>query len=104
MDPVTEKIVVKIEADMAELIPPFIENRHADIAAMREALPKGDYAFIQRTGHGMKGAGAGFGFGAVTEIGAAIEQAAKDKNDKDIQKGIEELAGYMRRLEVVYEA
>ena len=98
-----EKIKVKIDSELIELIPAFLVNRGTDIQVMNEALKTGDSIIIERTGHGMKGAGAGFGFDAITEIGAKIESAAKNKDWEIIQKAIEELGNYLRHLEVVYE-
>lgn len=95
--------IVKVHRELAELIPQFIQNRNADIKSMKDALIPGDYEFIQRIGHGMKGAGGGFGFDVITEIGAVIENAAKIKNLEGIEKGIEDLSVYMKNLEVVYE-
>ena len=99
----SRKIVVKADPELAELIPNFLENRSADLSLMHKALQTGDYETIERIGHGMKGAGAGFGFEAVTEIGARIEGSAKDKDLKEIQKAIDGLGDYLCRLEVIYE-
>ncbi len=96
-------IYVKVDKELAELIPQFIKNRADDIKSLRERLLKGDYELIERIGHGMKGAGGGFGFDGITEIGARIEKAAKNKNFDETQKEIEGLSDYMKNLEVVYE-
>ena len=98
-----KKVVVKVDAELAELIPAFLKNREADILAMCESIPKGDYEIIQRIGHGMKGAGSGFGFDAISEIGKEIEAAAQNKDFEGIQKGIHELEIFLRHLEIAYE-
>ena len=98
-----QKIIVRVDAELSELVPAFLVNRGMDIQLMHKALKTGDYEIIERTGHGMKGAGSGFGFDAVTEIGACIEAAAKNKDWEVIQKAIDELGNYLQRLEVVYE-
>ena len=98
-----KKNVIKIDPELAELIPAFLKNRMSDIQAMNEALAKSDHVIVERLGHGMKGAGAGFGFDEITAIGAAIEKAAKEKNEDEMKKGIERLANYMKFLEVTYE-
>lgn len=98
-----QKIIVKIDPELIELIPAFLENRGTDIQLMNKALKASDYEIIERTGHGMKGAGAGFGFEAITEIGAALEKAAQDKDSELIQKGIDALSHYVQNLEIIYE-
>ena len=49
----------------------------------------------------MKGAGGGYGFDPITDIGAAIERAALAADSKVIQAGIEQLADYLARVDVV---
>ena len=97
------KIIVKINPELAELIPTFLKNRGTDIPTMLEALKTGDYIAIERTGHGMKGSGSGFGFDAISEIGGLIEEAAKQKNESEVKKGIEDFSNYMSRIEIIYE-
>ncbi len=95
------KIRIYVDPDLADLIPGFLDNRWKDIAAMQEALGRGDFETVRILGHSMKGAGGGYGFDAITEIGAALEQAAKGRNPDGIRKGLSDLASYLSRVEVV---
>lgn len=98
------KIVVYVDAELEDLIPGFLENRQSDIKSMSEALRQGDYETIRILGHTMKGTGGGYGFDAITEIGASLEQFAKDKaTPEEIQKKIDELSTYLEHLKVVYK-
>lgn len=97
------KIVVHADPEIADLIPKFLENRIKDIAAIREALERSDFETIRTLGHMMKGAGGGFGFHGITEIGKTLEDSAKASNAEEIQKGVEALAVYMNTVEVVYD-
>ncbi len=51
----------------------------------------------------MKGTGGGYGFDRVTEIGAAIEEAAKNQNSSEIQQQIDTLKDYLERIEIIFE-
>ena len=51
----------------------------------------------------MKGAGGGYGFDYISEIGVAIEVAAKEKNTEDIRNWVNELSAYLEKVEVVYD-
>jgi hypothetical protein len=42
-----EKTVVRIDPDLADLIPGFLENRRKDIASIMSALEQGDYETIR---------------------------------------------------------
>jgi hypothetical protein len=101
--PSDERIVVRADPDIADLIPGFLENRRRDVDKMREALTQGEYETIRVLGHSMKGAGGGYGFDAITEIGGALERAAKDRNPEGIRQGLRDLAGYLDRVEVVHD-
>ena len=98
-----EKILVQADPDVADLIPGFLDNRRKDITTMLEALERGDFETVRVLGHSMKGAGGGYGFDGITEIGRALEQAAKSKNSEEIRKQVGDLSGYLDRVEMVYE-
>jgi HPt (histidine-containing phosphotransfer) domain-containing protein len=97
------KISVRVNKDLKDLIPGFLENRQKDIKAIREALAHNDYEMVQILGHSMKGSGGGYGFDRITEIGSALEQAAKNKNSEEVKKWVNQLVTYLERIDILYE-
>lgn len=97
-----EKIIVHIDPELKDLIPEYLANRNKDIESITDALGKGDYTLIKTLGHSMRGSGGGYGFDAITDIGRSLEQAAKNKNSKEVQEHVSELKGYLECIEVVY--
>ncbi len=97
------KIIIHADIDLEDLIPDFLENRRKDIIEIKNLLASGDYETIQRLGHSMKGAGGGYGFDEITDIGMHIEQAAKEKNAAEIRTQLETLSRYLDCVEVVYD-
>ena len=97
-----EKIMVTVDADLADLIPGFLENRARDLRQLSEGLSRGDFETIRIIGHSMKGSGGGYGFDALTELGAAIEAAAKIADTAAVANLIGELDAYLQRVEVTY--
>jgi signal transduction histidine kinase len=97
------KLVIHADPEIADLIPKFLDNRMKDIEALREALERGDFETIRTLGHMMKGAGGGYGFLGITEIGKMLEESARAGNAQDISRGIEALSAYMNSVEVVYD-
>ena len=85
----------------ADLIPGFLQNRRQDVIAMLDALDRGDFAIVESLGHGMKGAGGSWGFQGITDIGAALEQAASSADSDASRKWVGELSKYLDRVEVV---
>ncbi len=97
----TDRIAVTIDPDLAELVPGFLNNRRRDVDKLTALLKAGNFTDIRMIGHSMKGAGGGYGFDPITDIGAAIERAALVADSKIIQAGIEQLADYLARVDVV---
>ncbi len=98
-----EKIIVRVDAELAEIVPRFLENRRKDVQSILKGLVEGDYEAIRVLGHSMKGSGGGFGFDAISEIGQSLEQAARNQDSEEIRKWVNELSTYLERVEVVYE-
>lgn len=99
-----EKIVVIVDEDLQDLIPGYLENRLKDITAIRESIAQGDYEAIRSIGHKMKGSGGGYGFDEITNIGRAMEEAAKNDYGEEIERQTAALKSYLERVEVVYQA
>jgi len=87
-----------IATELADLIPTYLENRMTDLQTLEEAMQKEDYDIIRHLGHRMKGSGAGYGFSTITELGAALEQAAKNHQMEQLKSTMTRLSGYLKRL------
>jgi CheY-like chemotaxis protein len=96
-----DAICVTPSKEVEELAPWYLDKRRSDLVALAAALQSGDYDAIRILGHNMKGSGAGYGFAAITKIGAALEAAAKKKFDGPIGVQISALGDYLERVEVV---
>ena len=88
---------------IADLTPEFLQNRRQDVITMLGALDRGDFETVASLGHGMKGAGGSYGFQTITDIGAALEQAAKSADNDTSRKWVAELSNYLDRVEIVYD-
>ena len=101
--PDPNRVVIHADPEIADLIPKFLDNRQKDIIAIESALQQNDFETIRMLGHSMKGAGGGYGFNGVTEIGKTIEEAAKEENLDRIREGVLELSEYLKNVEVIYD-
>ena len=59
------------------LRPRFLANRKGELVKLREALAARDFNTIRIIGHNCKGIGKGYGYPEISELGAAIETAAR---------------------------
>jgi HPt (histidine-containing phosphotransfer) domain-containing protein len=98
----SDEILVQIDPDLADLIPGFLANRKRDVQSLTEALGSGDYQAIRILGHSMKGAGGGYGFDPITELGGELEEAALVRDAGKIRALTAQLAAYLARVKPVY--
>lgn len=96
------RIAVTIDSGLKELVAGYLKNRRHDVETLRTSLHKGDFETLRILGHSMKGSGGGYGFDRITELGAALEQAAKGRDAAALAALTAELSDYLARLEVVY--
>jgi len=100
-----KKIVAYVERDMEEFIPFFIEESKEEIRGLIEALKGGDYKALKDFGHKIKGSSVtcSEGFQIMSDIGLAIEDAAKEKKPlKEIQVMVKAYIEYVNNVEIIY--
>ncbi len=98
----SDRILVRVDPELATALPEFLERRRQDVTALREALERGDFETIRVVGHRMRGSGAGYGFEAITRIGELLERAGRNRVPDEIPRWVAELADYLERVEIVY--
>jgi HPt (histidine-containing phosphotransfer) domain-containing protein len=96
-----DTILVRANPKIADLMPVFLRNCRQNVGAMLDALDRGDFETVEILGHGMRGAGGSYGFQAITEIGAALEQVAESADNNASRKWVGELSGYLDRVEII---
>jgi CheY-like chemotaxis protein len=94
-------ILVRADPRFADLIPGFLQHRRQDVIAMLDALDRRDFEKVESLGHGMKGAGGNYGLQAISDIGAALEEAAKSGDTDASRTWVDELSRYLDRVELV---
>jgi two-component system sensor histidine kinase/response regulator len=97
-----ERIRIPAKAGLEDLIPGYLDNCHKNIVMLAAAVAKPDLDAARVIGHGMKGCGLGYGFAAITEIGAIIEQSARGNDGPGVSVQIARLEDFLSRLDVTY--
>jgi signal transduction histidine kinase/CheY-like chemotaxis protein/HPt (histidine-containing phosphotransfer) domain-containing protein len=93
------RIHVAVAASLEDLVPNYLDKRRKDLPKFTGALEAEDFETLRRLGHNLKGSGGSYGFQVLTEIGAAIEASARDRNGPAIRAKVEELARYLEDVE-----
>ena len=99
-NPLIEMIFINtavVEAELVDLLPNFLKNRHAEIKILKAWIEGQDFAEIKKIGHDLRGIPGAFGYNFLVEIGKKIEMAAIAKNMallKDLLKEYELMLKY----------
>ena len=101
LQPEDAPIPIRVDPEIAALIPGFLANRHKDVVLLLDAVNQGDFETARILGHSMKGSGGGYGFDGITDIGAQIETAAKQHDAVAIRSQVNALSRYLARVQVM---
>lgn len=94
-------IVVRADSIAGRLMPAFLDRRVRDLAVIEDELTRNGFRVIERIGHNLKGVGRSYGFDAITDIGAALESAGRQRDVEEIRRQSAALVAYLRRVHVV---
>jgi PAS domain S-box-containing protein len=93
-----DTILVRAESKFADRIPAYLQNCRQNGVAMLDALDRVDFETVKFLGHQMRGSGGAFGFQAITDIGAELQQAAESADTDASRKWVGELSNYLDRV------
>ena len=99
----SDDLIVRLDPDLEEIIPFFLELRRQNIAEIVAAVNGEDFERVRWLGHNIKGAGGSYGFTRVSAIGLALERAARSADATAIRRLAEELAAYLDRVEIRFD-
>ena len=98
-----EENIVRLNFDVENQVREFLERTRRSIKVLKEALAKEDYENIWIIGKRMKEEAQQYGFSEIMDTGAALENAASEKNDREIRAKTAGLAEWLRNIRIVYE-
>jgi HPt (histidine-containing phosphotransfer) domain-containing protein len=93
--------VGSVNPKFADRIPAYLQNCRQNGIAMLDALDRVDFETVKYLGHQMRGSGGAFGFQAITDIGAELQQAAESSDTEASRKWVGELSRYLDRVETI---
>jgi CheY-like chemotaxis protein len=96
-----DTILVRANPILADRIPAYLQNCRQNVIAMLDALDRVDFESVTILGHNMRGSGGAYGFQTITDIGAALQQAAESADPDASRKWVGELSSYLDRVETI---
>lgn len=82
----------------ASLVGRYLENARRKAAEIAAAIESEDFDAIRSAGHNMKGTGTAYGFPRLTELGARIEQAARQRDGNALRGAASDLMTYLDQV------
>ena len=97
----TDAAVGRLNTKFADRIPAYLLNCRQNVNFILDALDRVDLETVTILGHQMSGSGGMFGFQEITDIGAALEQAAQNADIETSRKWVSELSSYLDRVDTI---
>jgi PAS domain S-box-containing protein len=93
-----DPILLRAIPGFADRIPAYLQNCRDNVVVMLDALDRVDFDTVTSLGHQMRGSGGAFGFQAITDISAALQEAAESADNDGSRKWVGELSSYLDRV------
>ena len=97
-------IRVALDESLRDLAPGYLDNRRGDLARLATALAAGDWETLRVVGHNIKGTGAGYGFEAISRMGADLEAAAKGRDAARTTACVDDLTRFLAAVVLEFPA
>jgi len=98
----TDTPVVKVDAELAELIPEYLNSRWADLAFARQLFKSGDYFLLSRTARRIRDVAISHGFAGLGDIAQALEAAADQSDARAVLTQLEAYDAFLRSVRIDY--
>ena len=98
----TTASLVQVSADLADLIPRYLENRRDDLAFARQLLASHDFYMLAGMAHRIRGSASSYGFNGLGDIAGAIEDAANRKDKQAVETQLTALDHFLGSVEISY--
>ena len=99
----SDRVLVTVPNELASLMPRFLANRQREIVKMQTFLAQADFDALKLAGHTLKGVGGGYGFPALSELGARFEVYADARDVQAVAAALDEYSLYMAQVDVRFE-
>jgi HPt (histidine-containing phosphotransfer) domain-containing protein len=88
------------DGDFAELLQQFVETIPEKRQTVRALQQKGAVEELRVWAHQLRGASGGYGFAALSEAAAELEQSCKTAQTERVTRAVDRIIDYMNRIEI----
>jgi len=97
-----QKNVVRIDRDLKEIVPGYLQNRKKELSELKTLLSSNSFDQIAKIGHKLRGNAGGYGFEGLGRLADLLEKHAKEKNTSLIADDLESIESYLENIVVAY--
>lgn len=97
--PITSELV-EDDPSFADLVTEFVDGLDDRAKAIQEAIDTQAFDMVKSLSHQLKGAGGGYGYPALSQTAAQLEQRAHAEDDTQCRELLDELRSLLARIEV----
>jgi HPt (histidine-containing phosphotransfer) domain-containing protein len=95
--------IANVPNDIADLLPAFRASRDRELAQLRDALERNDFARLQEIGERMFAVGNPYGFRQITTFGKQIRDACAAQDVLAISNAVALYRQYLAQVEIRFE-
>jgi HPt (histidine-containing phosphotransfer) domain-containing protein len=82
------------------MVTAYVNRYLIALTVAKTALDQSDYGHLRVFGHRLSGTGAAYGIPALSQMGSAIEKAARRDDMTELWLQVDDLEEYLNRLEI----
>lgn len=83
---------------LADLLPGYLDRRWSELETLNQALEAGDFAKLMIIGHNLHGSGGAYGLDKISELGQALETAAREKDGDSVRATIQRIRAFLELM------
>mgnify|MGYP001545904527 CR=1 FL=1 len=92
--------VIHVDAELADLVPRYINNRWSDLNLARSLLAGRDFEQLAKIAHRIRGSAASYGFVGLGQIAGYLQQAAFNADSGNIERALDRYEQYLRNAKI----
>lgn len=94
--------VVRVDAELAELMPQYLERRWLDLGLARQLLGKGDFFLLSRMAQRLHGSALSYGFNDLGTIAESLTVAAGKQDRGAAAAQLDAFETFLRTVRIEY--
>ena len=97
-----KEIRVRVDANLADLIPAYLANRRSNLQEGWHALRNRDFNCLQRIGHRVRGTAASYGFDLLGTAAIDLEAAGIRRDPALARASLDQMDDFLRHLVIEF--